>query len=174
MDTNTTLSFSCEDYNTTGTICYPGMVAYSQTTGGPDNDIPVMTLCPEFWARDYLSVVGAASDLIPSDLGDLNSYENTILHELMHFDGPGFEPQISDVEIPNPPDGDDGYVYGAEKCHNLAWMLASDTATTKYINTNVSINAENYAFFFTSVWASHHHNWTQYDGKHDLKNITAG
>jgi len=154
------IKFRCKAFP--GVPCTGKIGARTSRPGLDPDDGWVTVFCPYFFqSLKYINDIGNGPSKIVSQLPTLSSFEHAMIHELMHADiatGRAGTDHITDMVSTIP--GYDGLVkiYGALTCHDFAWKF-TNFVVNPGVNPEVSINADNYAWYFSNEWFAKRWNW---------------
>ncbi|KAF1848104.1 uncharacterized protein K460DRAFT_403404 [Cucurbitaria berberidis CBS 394.84] len=118
-----------------------------------------IAFCPYFFTSDklkYLEDRTKGEKTTFAHIGDLDTYERVLAHELMHVDIVSYKPRhIEDVIGKLTPGGADLQIYGEGRCRDYA------RRDRPKANTAVRHNADNYSWFFLYYWFDVKWEWSK-------------
>ena len=156
--------------------CDPYTFAYTEVNRTGTGLNTSYVFCPLFFNQSSIHDVALTyGPRTPADLEAYMSFERVLIHELMHSDNV-FKPSverhmvffghISDRfdYLPGYPTSFGG-IYGAQLSHAFAWYYAPVN------NVKTTLNADNYAWYFSNNWLANQWGWND-TGTEDI--LSAG
>lgn len=155
--------------------CRPGLGAFVQTPTADDdehNTAWTIVFCPYYFSSIHHAYIQRKADKKDpgyDGLPGLQSFESSLIHEFVHARVMHGGPQILDIkdnlpwygDEPPPNDGDAVHIYGAQYTHRFAWKWYDIPLKSGFhsVNYNTSLNADNYAWYYTNRYFQKRWNW---------------
>lgn len=129
--------------------CLLGAIAYTVIPAVADKGQGWAThFCPKFFEElKYINSFERRAD--PSSMRYLASYEQSMIHELMHADVIGTPAHMDDIWADFPGVGRKR-AYGATLASRFAWLNVSRQVPT--VNVFSRLNADNYAWYYSNLF----------------------